>query len=213
MSDISKKLTETVSTTAMSGMGPVVLPGNGTLGSGDVPAGNGDAEEEYKKKKKRMKHLKTLESFLTEGANLKQSHLSSDDYQKVKKLKDFNEGDWEWNGDTQLYDRVEESKVNEADAQKPRGIDQFAEDMESDKMNPEIHLATFSGKSFKAQSTDKTWEDGVPVTKNFTRGGYKSTSPKGEHYIIETDKFWYFVIGRMWFAVKRADYGTPPFEY
>jgi len=272
MSDISKKLTETVSTAAMSGMGPVELPGNGTLGSGDVPAGSGDAEEEYKKKKKRMKHLKTLESFISEGVNLKQSHLSSEDYQKAKKLKGFDEADWEWNGDKGLYSKVNESrvdktsdqdriyydflltlrdsgktnmfgaapylqkefdlsksearnvlaewmksfnesKVNEADAQKPRGIDQFAEDMESDKMNPEIHLATFSGKSFKAQSTDKTWEDGVPVTKNFTRGGYKSTSPKGEHYIIETDRFWYFVIGRMWFAVKRADYGTPPFEY
>jgi hypothetical protein len=331
MSDTSKKLTETVSTAAMTGMGPVVLPSHGTLGSGDVPAGSGDAEEEYKKKKRRMKHLKTLESFISEGVNLKQSHLSSEDYQKAKKLKGFDEADWEWNGDKGLYSKVNESsvdktsdqdriyydflltlrdsgktnmfgaapylqkefdlsksearkvlaewmkrfnesvnedanynaiekwvkknkeysmdtkgemitvsnsdefweysmadaesvkdflksitesKVSEAkEAQKPRGIDQFAEDMESDKMNPEIHLATFSGKSFKAQSTDKTWEDGVPVTKNFTRGGYKPTSPKGEHYIIETDKFWYFVIGRMWFAVKRADYGTPPFEY
>jgi len=48
----SRKLTETVSTAAMSGMGPVVLQSHGTLGSGDVPAGSGDAEEEYKKKRK-----------------------------------------------------------------------------------------------------------------------------------------------------------------
>jgi len=32
-----------------------------------------------------MKHLKTLESFITEGINLKQSNLSSEDYQKAKK--------------------------------------------------------------------------------------------------------------------------------
>lgn len=59
-----KKLSENITPAGIGGMGPVVLPGNGTLGSGDVPAGPGDAEEENKKKKrKRMKHLKTLESF------------------------------------------------------------------------------------------------------------------------------------------------------
>ena len=48
----------------MGGMGPVVLPMDGGVGSGDVPAGRGDAEEEYKKKKKkRMKHLKSFEAF------------------------------------------------------------------------------------------------------------------------------------------------------
>ena len=59
-----KKLSENITPAGIGGMGPVVLPGNGTLGSGDVPAGPGDAEEEYKKKKKkRMKYLKTLESY------------------------------------------------------------------------------------------------------------------------------------------------------
>jgi hypothetical protein len=63
---LGKELDENVTPAGIGGMGPVVLPGNGTLGSGDVPAGPGDAEEEYKKKKKKrkkMKHLKTLESF------------------------------------------------------------------------------------------------------------------------------------------------------
>jgi hypothetical protein len=55
---------ENIGIANVSGMGPIVLPGNGTLGSGDVPAGQGDAEEEYKKKKKRkMKYLKTFEAF------------------------------------------------------------------------------------------------------------------------------------------------------
>ena len=63
---LGKELDEHVTPAGIGGMGPVVLPGNGTLGSGDMPAGPGDAEEEYKKKKKKrkkMKHLKTLESF------------------------------------------------------------------------------------------------------------------------------------------------------
>lgn len=65
---LGKELDEHVTPAGIGGMGPVVLPGNGTLGSGDVPAGPGDAEEEFKKKKKRrMKHLKTLESFNTKN--------------------------------------------------------------------------------------------------------------------------------------------------
>jgi len=170
-----KKLSEHISTSAMTGMGPVVLPGNGTVGSGDVPAGSGDAEEEYKKKKKkRMKHLKTLESFISEG----------------------------------------ESIITEAkEAKKLHGLDAFAADEKAEGKAAEIYLATFDGTSFKAQSTDKSWDDGVPVTKNFTRGGYKSYSPKGEHYIIEGSTFWYFKIDRTWYAVKQASYGTPPFEY
>jgi len=67
---------ENIGIANVSGMGPIVLPGNGTIGSGDVPAGQGDAEEEYKKKKKgnkKMKHLKTFEafSFDYEGIDIK----------------------------------------------------------------------------------------------------------------------------------------------
>jgi len=95
----------------------------------------------------------------------------------------------------------------------PNGLEAFAKDEKSEGKSAEIYLATFSGRSFKAQSTDKTWEDGVPVVKNFSRGGYKDVNIKGKHYIIEGDTFWYFRVGKMWYAVKRADYGTPPFEY
>jgi len=63
---------------SLNGMGPVTLPAGETLGSGDVPAGSGDAEEEYKKKKRKpgvelmtfekftktnMKHINTFEAF------------------------------------------------------------------------------------------------------------------------------------------------------
>ena len=54
---------ENVTPMNVGGMGPVQLPGNGTIGSGDVPAGKGDAEKKYRKKKKKMKNLATFEEF------------------------------------------------------------------------------------------------------------------------------------------------------
>ena len=54
----------------LTGMGPVVLPNNGALGSGDMPAGSGDAEEEYKKKKRKRKLHLTFEGFVNESYNV-----------------------------------------------------------------------------------------------------------------------------------------------
>ena len=45
--------------------------------------------------------------------NLKQDHLSSEEYQKAKKLKAFNKEDWEWNSKSGLYDKIGESEINE----------------------------------------------------------------------------------------------------
>lgn len=51
----------------LSGMGPIEFPTATEHGSGDVPAGQGDAEEEYKKKRRKMKYLQNFESFVNEG--------------------------------------------------------------------------------------------------------------------------------------------------
>ena len=52
----------------MAGMGPVALPVSGADGSGDVPAGQGDAEDEFEKAKKekeaRDKKKANNESFV-----------------------------------------------------------------------------------------------------------------------------------------------------
>lgn len=48
----------------VGGMGPIKFPSATDVGSGDVPAGQGDAEEEYKKKRRKMKHMNTFESFV-----------------------------------------------------------------------------------------------------------------------------------------------------
>ncbi|MDC0008864.1 DUF3008 family protein [bacterium] len=68
---VEDSIPENITPANLTGMGPVVLPANGTLGSGDVPAGQGDAEEEYKKSKKRNKKMKEIytsfESFINES--------------------------------------------------------------------------------------------------------------------------------------------------
>lgn len=102
--------------------------------------------------------------------------------------------------------------VNEAN-EPSSALKQFAEDEKSEGNGGEIYLADFDGSSFKAQSTNKTWDDGVPVTKNFSRGGYKSTSPKGQIWIIESENWWYFQNKGTWFAVSRDEYDRPPFDY
>jgi len=68
-SDRSWEANENLDLGQIGGMGEVSLPTDGELGSGDVPAGQGDAEEEYKKKKKKMKHLKSFESFQDKTVN------------------------------------------------------------------------------------------------------------------------------------------------
>ena len=61
-----------------------------------------------------MQHIPDYRKFVNERINLKASHLSSEDYQKAKKLKAFNSTDWVWNPKSNLYDKVNESLVTEA---------------------------------------------------------------------------------------------------
>ena len=56
--------------------------------------------------------------------NLKQSKLSSAEYQKAKKLKDFKASNWKWNADEDLYTKVNEGELTEAYV--PSNIKEFA---------------------------------------------------------------------------------------
>ena len=52
---------ENIAPSNMGGMGNISFPNGDHVGSGDVPAGKGDAEEEYEKKKKeREEYLKKI---------------------------------------------------------------------------------------------------------------------------------------------------------
>jgi hypothetical protein len=104
--------------------------------------------------------------------------------------------------------------INEAVEAMLPGIKEFAGEERSEGSVVDIFLATFDGRSIQAQSTNKTWPDQTPITKFFTRGGYKGYKLKGNHYVIDSSRgWWYFKIDRNWFAVKKSDYETPPFEY
>jgi hypothetical protein len=56
--------------------------------------------------------------------NLKASKLSPSEYQKAKKLKDFKSSDWKWNASEDLYIKVNEGELTEANV--PSNIAEFA---------------------------------------------------------------------------------------
>ena len=64
---LPERVPENIQVGQINGMGPVELPADGLLGSGDVPAGRGDAEEEYKKKKKKMANFEEFISGLNQS--------------------------------------------------------------------------------------------------------------------------------------------------
>ena len=105
---------------------------------------------------------------------------------------------------------IDESFVNEG----KEPIEVFAKEEEMDGFQAKIYTAKFDGTSIEAQSTDKTWPDGTPVTKFLTRGGFKRYTLKGEFPVIDSSRgWWYYKVGRNWFATKKSEYETPPFEY
>jgi len=98
----------------VGGMGPIKLPTATETGSGDVPAGQGDAEEEYEKKRRKMKHLKNFESFVNESkVNEEYIELPSLDVPATELIDAF--GQW-----------YHETKVN---------WNQFKEDMAEDSVD------------------------------------------------------------------------------
>ena len=84
-----------------------------------------DEETEFHKKLDKLVHntFGKRKGELKE-VNLKQSKLSSSEYQKAKKLKDFKASDWKWNADEDLYNKVNEGELTEAYV--PSNIKEFA---------------------------------------------------------------------------------------
>lgn len=150
-------------------------------------------------------------------------HLKDKSYKSkvIKALKDIY-GLEAYDGGTQFSpsptikfdnDQILESTMNEAST---GAVDQFAADERADGYDAKVFLGRFDGKkTFKAQVTNKTWGDGTPVTKYFSRGGFKDVKLKGEYQLVDSDRGWWYIQGPAgdWFAVKHDDYGTPPFEF
>jgi len=91
----------------------------------------------------------------------------------------------------------------------PEGL----ESLKGDYPGSRIYKATGDGSNVKGQITKKMWDDGAPMTVKF--GPNKSfNTPKGEFWILETDKFWYYRIKDAWYAIKGGSNSEPfGFEY
>jgi hypothetical protein len=83
-------------------------------------------ETEFHKKLDKLVHstFGKRKGEMEEAVNLKASKLSSAEYQKAKKLKDFKASDWKWNADEDLYTKVNEEELTEANV--PSNIAEFA---------------------------------------------------------------------------------------
>lgn len=104
------------------------------------------------------------------------------------------------------------SKPNKEEHKKSfgHGFEAFAKELREEGLGGEVRKGGVSTKrTVKAQSTNKTWDDGTPVTKYLSRGGYTQvTINSGEHDIVESDAWFYFKTngGKTWNAVKKKDY-------
>lgn len=87
-----------------------------------------EEETEFHKKLDKLVHstFGKRKGEMEEAVNLKASKLSSAEYQKAKKLKDFKASDWKWNADEDLYTKVNEEELTEANI--PSNIKKFAKE-------------------------------------------------------------------------------------
>jgi len=94
---------------------------------------------------------RVVKESVNERVNLKADHLSSAEYQKAKKLKDFNKDDWSWNSDTQLYDRVNEARNKKVTKQMWRKM--------SDEKRFDALLSVIKDPDDAEKYIDSRWED------------------------------------------------------
>ena len=90
--------------------------------------------------------------------------------------------------------------------------------LQGDYPGSKVYHATGDGSSVNAQTTNKTWDDGTPMTAKFGTKK-KSKVPKGKFWVLDTKKFWYYELKGVWHAIKKSDYGIgekgagPGFKY
>jgi hypothetical protein len=101
--------------------------------------------------------------------NLKASKLSSAEYQKAKKLKDFKASDWKWNADEDLYTKVNEGELTEAyvpsnikEFAKRKGVSSLVNKVAgwAEKVGKGIRGGTAIGKDYSTLVLDITYQGG-----------------------------------------------------
>ncbi len=135
---------------------------------------------------------------------------ANDNWNEVKKLLDkarikYDEMDDPDTGEATIVFKVNESLNEDV-------YDSFLKDL----TDGEIIDAHSDGAGVDARSTQKVWDDGVPVLKYIGRAPIKAVKvPKGKLKVVADNKFgwWYFKIGNTWYGIHKDDYDRLPFDY
>lgn len=102
------------------------------------------------------------------------------------------------------------SALDEARLKTLREVNESAEETLADDVNGELFTAWFDGTvSVTATTTNKTWDDGVPVLKELARGRSKTINLKikGEFSVVHdvAHGWFYFTDGNTWYGLHQDD--------
>jgi hypothetical protein len=124
----------------------------------------------------------TYDQAIAENKLLKQAKLSSAEYQKVKKLKDFNPNDYEWDPSESLYVKEKKSKFKkhgEMSGFDMRGIDEASE---ASKFKKGDKITYYGNKgvvnSAKYNTFAKDWDYTISYIEDGTRKGESGVRDK-----------------------------------
>jgi hypothetical protein len=124
----------------------------------------------------------TYDQAIAENKLLKQAKLSSAEYQKAKKLKDFNPNDYEWNPSESLYVKEKKSKFKkhgEMSGFDMRGIDEASE---ASKFKKGDKITYYGNKgvvnSAKYNQFAKDWDYTISYIEDGTRKGESGVRDK-----------------------------------
>ena len=93
-------------------------------------------------------------------------------------------------------------------------LTESATDILADDIGGKVYNATGGGTA-EARSTDKTFDDGVPVLKYIARAPKKRVKLPKKFRVVVDEKygwFYYFDKGK-WYGIDKKKYSTPPFDY
>lgn len=87
-------------------------------------------------------------------------------------------------------------------------------DFQSDDKSYKVYQADNNGESSvrPAEKASKNWPTGAPVTKTFKKVS-SAPIPKGEFWVLESDKSFYWVVNGTWYSISKKDHPRPPFDY
>lgn len=86
-------------------------------------------------------------------------------------------------------------------------------DFQTDYKGSKLVIAINNGENSvsPAEKASDNWPSGAPVTKTFKKA--TAPIPKGEFWVLVTDKYHYWMVKGAWYATQNSKITTPPFDY